>query len=72
MRVKPMKINPIHTFLLLLLFWCAWLYTEISEKFEREEFNSAVHDFMYKGDRFTSEDGMALEARIRALEEDNE
>ena len=67
-----MRVRPLHTFLLLLLFWCAWLYTEICEKLERDEFNSEVHSFMYRGERFTSEDGRALEARIRALEEDRE
>lgn len=53
---------------LLTIFILMWTYTEVSEYFERENFTHEVTDFMYKGDRFTSEDGDRLCTRVRHLE----
>ena len=57
-----------HVFLLLALFWGAWLYTEVSEYIERRNILIEVREFVAKGDRFTSEDGAELEKRIEELE----
>ena len=53
---------------IILIFFAAWLYTEVTEYIERDEFYVEVTDFMYKGDRFTSEDGQELLHRIEELE----
>ena len=68
---KP-EIVPAHVFFLLFLFWSVWLYTEVTEYFERDEFNHEVSDFMNKGDRNTKEMGLSLCQHIRALEENSE
>jgi len=65
----PVDIGPRHVFALLVLFWAAWLYTEISEYLERQDQWESVNQFMSKGDRFSREDGAELEARIEALED---
>jgi hypothetical protein len=44
------------------------LYTEVSEYIERDRFAQEVDAFMHRGDRFTAQDGAALEARICVLE----
>ena len=67
--MPPADIKPRHVFALLVVFWAAWLYTEISEYIERQDQWESVNQFMNKGDRFSREDGDALEARIEALEE---
>lgn len=64
------QIKPKHVFTLLFIFWCAWLYTEIAEKRERDSFYIEVSEFMGDGARFTSDDGKALEARIKKLEQE--
>jgi hypothetical protein len=46
-----------------------WFYTEISEYFERDDFQDRVNKFMNNGERFTKEDGELLSNRIKALEE---
>ena len=56
--------------ILITVFFLAWLYTEVTEYIERDKFYVEVTDFMYKGDRFTSEDGQELLHRIEALEKD--
>ena len=58
------RLFPKHVFALLLIFWMAWLYTEISEYFAREVYYAEVEEFIHRGDRFTLEDGMALDSRI--------
>ena len=54
---------------LLITFISMWSYTEITEYLERDQFIDNVERFMYKGSRFTNEDGLILELRIEALEE---
>ena len=46
-----------------------WLYTEITEYHKRRDFVQEVDSFMHKGRRFTWEDGEALKARVRKLEQ---
>ena len=55
------KLNTI----LIILFFCMWLYTEISEQQARVEWQA----FTRAGARFTAEDGDDLRARIDHLEE---
>ena len=62
------KIRALHIFTLLLVFWCAWVYTEVTEYISRSEHEAEVEAFMSRGDRFTKEMGEDLEARIQALE----
>jgi len=64
-----------HVFILLGMFWTMWLYTEITEYFERDVFVEnvvsnleSVNSFMMKGGRFTHDDGDLLRASIKALE----
>ena len=66
--VEP-KISALHIFTLLLVFWCAWVYTEVTEYISRSEHEAEVDAFMSRGDRFTKEMGEALHQRIEALEE---
>lgn len=66
--MKLPEIVPAHIMTLLVVFWVAWLYTEISEMYERNAMYSEVMYFMHKGDRFTQAEGDELEARILALE----
>lgn len=66
------EIKAKHVFTLLILYWFAWLYTELSEKWERDEFYVEVNDFMTAGDRFTKEDGEELKKRVAELEKANE
>ena len=66
--VAEPKIRALHIFTLLLVFWCAWLYTEVTEYISRSEHEAEVDAFMSRGDRFTLEMGEALEARITELE----
>ena len=61
-----MKNN--HIVILLILFWFIWGYTEVSEYYGRRENLAEVYAFIGQGDRFTKEDGVALEARLAALE----
>jgi thiaminase len=62
------------TLTLLVLFLCAWLYTEIAEYWERDTFRKEVHDFMNarSGNRFTAEEGAMLKSRIEILEKEHE
>ena len=57
-----------HVFLLITLFWACWIYTEVTEYISRKEFVSEINDFMYRGDRFTAEDGRELNKRLDAVE----
>ena len=50
-----------------LLF--SWVLIEIQEYHNNNILRSEVIDFMDRGDRFTKEDGDALEARIKRLED---
>lgn len=63
------QIESKHVFFLLLLFWVAWLYTEVTEYYSRDTFTAEVTEFMYRGDRFTKDDGDALKMKILSLEE---
>ena len=65
------KIAPKHIFAFLLMFWAAWLYTEISEFISRETFETDVTDFMGAGDRNTKEMGSALCERVAHLEREH-
>jgi len=53
---------------LLMVFFGMWLYTEIAEYMERDTFQQQVHNFMYKGERFTADQGRAMNKRIAELE----
>lgn len=64
------KVRAIHVFALLLMFWCAWLYTEITEHISRSAHEAEVDAFMSRGDRFTREMGAELEARIIKIEKE--
>ena len=63
------EVRSKHVFTLVLIFWLAWLYTEVSEKLERDAFQNEVDEFMHKGGRFTHDDGAKLERRITEIEE---
>ena len=72
----PAEVRPFHVFSLVGLFLILWIWTEVTEYFDREAYKREVNafmkktePFMAKGDRFTSEEGADLEARIEALEE---
>ena len=67
-NIKFPHIKPVHVFLLISVFLWVWVYTEVEERIEREKHRLAVDDFMTKGDRFTREDGKALEARLMATQ----
>ena len=67
--VAEPKIKALHVFTLLLVFWCAWAYTEVTEYISRSEHEAEVDAFMSRGDRFTKEMGEELDARIIKLEE---
>ena len=62
------NFKPYHTLFLLFLFWCMWLYSEVTEYHDRKAHRTEVDNFMNRGDRFTREMGEDLEARIQALE----
>jgi hypothetical protein len=62
------RIKVWHVFVLLLAFWVAWLYTEITEYYARDAFKIEVESFMYAGDRFTAEDAREMENLIIQLE----
>ena len=64
------KIKPLHIFTLLLVFWCAWVYTEVTEHISRSAHEAEVDAFMSRGDRFTREMGENLEKRIVELEKE--
>jgi hypothetical protein len=61
-----------YQWVLLLVFFAMWLYTEFTEYNERDAFYQEVSNFMYKGERFTADDGRALKARIEKLESEIE
>jgi len=63
------KIEPKHIFLLLAIFWGAWVWTEVSEYYSRAAHEDKVDAFMNRGDRFTKERGDELEARVKKIEE---
>jgi hypothetical protein len=56
------------TLALLVTFLAAWLYTEVTEYFERDNFHKEVDTFIHQGGRFTDVDGYNLCVRIRHLE----
>ena len=58
-----------HLLLVLSLFWAMWLYRELEGKAAQSEFESAVHAFMNRGNRFTADDGKVLRERIEKLEQ---
>jgi hypothetical protein len=58
-----------HT-IILLLFFAAWLYTEIKEAFERTDYQERMEAFMSAGGRFTNEDGEELRKRIDEIEQE--
>ena len=73
------EVRPRHVFALLTLFWAMWLYTEVSEYISRQEQIDSlkrhiedIEEFKKKGDRFTADDGQALENRIERLEKEIE
>ena len=53
---------------LLAVFFAMWLYTEWAEYVERDAFFYEVDAFIHQGDRFTADDGRAMQARIEELE----
>ena len=58
-----------HAVALLFAFWIMWLYAGEKERARHEAFFSEVNQFIHKGDRFTADDGRALTARVKAIEE---
>ena len=62
------KIKTPHVFMLLFIFWSAWLYIEVNEYVGRATFTAEVKEFMKPGPRFTAEDGAELTERLHALE----
>jgi hypothetical protein len=62
--VQYLNSFPKFNTLLLILFACGWLYTEIKESQARVEWQA----FTRAGERFTAEDGAKLKARIMVLE----
>jgi hypothetical protein len=48
----------------IVLFFAAWTWTEVVEYLERTNFHTTVNEFMYAGDRFTSQDGNDLRDMI--------
>ena len=59
---------------LCLIFVMGWMISEWEERQHRSLWEARLDDFMtargtYAGNRFTSEDGKKLEARIKALED---
>jgi hypothetical protein len=67
MVVKKPEVKPVHVFTMLTAFWFAWLYTEITEYFDRVEYNKEIEAFMNRGGRFTHDDGEAIKAEINML-----
>ena len=55
--------------MIIVVFFSLWLYTEITEYYERDQFSYEVKKFMGRGDRYTGTEGHALEARVEALEQ---
>ena len=51
---------------IILLFFAAWFWTEIQENRAAVEWKA----FIREGSRFTMEQGEALEARIKVLEDE--
>ena len=67
--MKFSEIRSNLTLMLMVIFLSAWAYTEITEYFDREDFNAEVEEFMEGGgNRFTREDAEALERRVEKLE----
>lgn len=61
---------------LVIIFMAMWVYTEVDEYSERVNFMEHVEadledlkEFRSVGNRFTQEDGIELEARIKELEQ---
>ena len=61
------QIKSGHVFTLLALFWCAWIYTEVTERIDDKEKWSYVEEFVMRGDRFTKADGDVLRAELSHL-----
>ena len=66
------KIKSLHVFTLLLVFWCAWLYTEVADYISRSEHAAKVDAFMTRGDRFTADDGRALRKLVEGHVNENQ
>ena len=69
MRLRD--IRPVHVFSLLSFFTIVWVVSEVREHLQRQAFAKTVESFMSAsgpdaGNRFTSDDGMALERRLEA------
>ena len=62
------KVTPLHVFLLLTIFLGGWVWTEVQEYIDRENFGVEVYEFMNRGDRFTTEDGEVLKSRLEATQ----
>lgn len=62
------SVRPMHVAIILILFWSAWLYSEISEYQMSAKKWERIEGFMQIGDRFTTRNGAALEARVTGLE----
>ena len=60
-----------HIFISLIIFWVAWLYTEVSEFRSRAAFTHNVENFMTKGARNTAQMGYDLCKRIEHLEQNH-
>jgi len=69
LRKLEKNLSVAHVFWLVFVYMSMWLYTEVHEYIERDDFFNEVDEFIHAGDRFTKEDGDALEERVRELEE---
>ena len=64
-------LTEVKTTIILILLVCflgLWNYTEITEFWERSEFNREVNTFMHEGNRNTRQQGYHLCLRIAHLE----
>ena len=62
------SVRPMHVAILLLGFWSVWLYTEIQEYRVSARKWQEIESFMQIGNRFTQEEGDALQAQIFEIE----
>lgn len=58
-----------HLLLVLGMFWAMWIYREWETKSTQQDFETAVHAFMNRGNRFTADEGQVLRERIEKLEQ---
>ena len=60
--------HPTLNTLILTVFALAWLYTEVTEYYERQDVYEQYRKFHDQGARFTAKRGDALESRVIVIE----